>query len=458
MIVPDLSRDQALPSQLAELQQQQLLGKHPARDEKKAVAFGRAQQPTQDRLKQIVQDKSRADAGKPQAKVVDRAASPENKPEEVTSGKFHNQQTCPQGTALYFCSNGFHGCADTNPCTGGKHAGKEQMPLANGAAPALSTALQGMPMLVSTGSSLSFSQQAITNVPSSTQEPAPVDTLSISQRVKPLVQTVPVASTATQAAPLTVRDQKPVSKSTAQQPPPCPQANNTTYLDPSSVKYTIYCNKVNTAVSYDLLPVGAGGYSECFSSCSSDQDCAGFTYVGSDSGSCYFKTSMPGSSSVDTTRSSYVSCVKQQHTSVEGAIDDTTEAPDTIISSTSNLPRAIDGHASSHKGAIIGGSLFAVIFAALILFIVFLAIRRHRNGNLLYRYKRIFPGIIDPMCREPEVPVLPSYAPDSSFAALSPFGSMYQVPGPSPPASCEPKPAQHHARQRSIYKNQSGLL
>lgn len=51
--------------------------------------------------------------------------------------------------------------------------------------------------------------------------------------------------------------------------------------------YIIYCTQDSSYPSYKIVPVQTGGFAQCFSACSDEMACVGWTYSGMDSGNCY---------------------------------------------------------------------------------------------------------------------------------------------------------------------------
>lgn len=70
---------------------------------------------------------------------------------------------------------------------------------------------------------------------------------------------------------------------------PTPHCNST-YTDPSSgYVYTVRCSTENSAPAFRIETVESGGFGSCFSICSANAGCVGFTFMGRDAGSCYLK-------------------------------------------------------------------------------------------------------------------------------------------------------------------------
>lgn len=92
------------------------------------------------------------------------------------------------------------------------------------------------------------------------------------------------------------------TSSTSSSDPLC----GTNFTDPSGATYQVMCGLDTSAASIQVWPVQSGGYKQCFGACDQDLGCGGFTFSGSDRGTCYLKAS-PGSY---TTGSNVVSAFK----------------------------------------------------------------------------------------------------------------------------------------------------
>ncbi|KAK0906142.1 hypothetical protein LTR91_008630 [Friedmanniomyces endolithicus] len=67
-------------------------------------------------------------------------------------------------------------------------------------------------------------------------------------------------------------------------------ACNSSYIDPRNGNvYTVYCRADNSAATFMTVPVSSGGFGMCFAACDAAQSCAGFTFIGGDSGMCDLK-------------------------------------------------------------------------------------------------------------------------------------------------------------------------
>ncbi|KAK5174090.1 uncharacterized protein LTR77_001170 [Saxophila tyrrhenica] len=111
------------------------------------------------------------------------------------------------------------------------------------------------------------------------------------------------------------------------------------------------------------IKIKAGGYAECFSACSHSEKCAGFSYKGTERGTCHLKSQMPENMYV-VEGSNFVSCAKTNSTA---AAPGATEA---ASSSSSHTNRTI-----IIVGSVLGGIGFLVILLVLFAFFA----KRHRK-------------------------------------------------------------------------------
>lgn len=187
----------------------------------------------------------------------------------------------------------------------------------------------------------------------------------------------------------------------------------------------------NTYSSDNTIEVGTGGYSECFSACSVSGLCAGFTYDGLDSGSCYLKQQMPSTQYVSRNGSNYVSCAKVNATAVAPSVS--------TISGATTSRGAKKGSAGIIAGGVVGG----LAFLGLILLLVAL-IARNRRRKIERRRATITHIIQGPIEAQEMINTSPArgHARSGSTAhdAFAPFGGSYYHPA--------------HTRQRSIYQGQ----
>ncbi|KAF2481129.1 hypothetical protein BDY17DRAFT_183160 [Neohortaea acidophila] len=207
-------------------------------------------------------------------------------------------------------------------------------------------------------------------------------------------------------------------------PPACPGANATVFRDASQIEYTIHCGTDNTATSNGKVSIVTGGYGSCFSACSSTAGCAGFTFVGSDSGNCYLKATLPKSDFVENSGSTYVTCNK---------VHPDAFAPPAAPSNTTtpNPPTASATPSSSKKapiGAIVGGVIGGVLLIGLILIIIALLAKRKRKQ---IEQRRDDPIVITHLPQDPiemtTSPAQNSY--DAHQRSLSTFNDVFQPLG-----------------------------
>ncbi|KAI6861721.1 hypothetical protein KC338_g5872 [Hortaea werneckii] len=147
--------------------------------------------------------------------------------------------------------------------------------------------------------------------------------------------------------------------------PDCPAGNGTTFSDSSQIDYKIRCNSDNTYDSFNSITVGTGGYDQCFSACSISTQCAGFTFVGIDGGTCYLKQQMPTGDYIAKNGNNYVSCAK---------VDPSAAKP-----SPSPSDAASGGAKKSNAGAVAGGVIGGIAFLALLLVLIAWIARRRRK-------------------------------------------------------------------------------
>ncbi|RMY50497.1 hypothetical protein D0865_06875 [Hortaea werneckii] len=147
--------------------------------------------------------------------------------------------------------------------------------------------------------------------------------------------------------------------------PDCPAGNGTTFSDSSQIDYKIRCNSDNTYDSFNSITVGTGGYDQCFSACSISTQCAGFTFVGIDGGTCYLKQQMPSGNYIAKNGNNYVSCAK---------VDPSAAKP-----SPSPSDAASGGAKKSNAGAVAGGVVGGIAFLALLLVLIAWIARRRRK-------------------------------------------------------------------------------
>lgn len=256
------------------------------------------------------------------------------------------QTSCAKGQAFYKCQNGFTGCCSVNPCNPGETCpdGKEE---GRGGGAAMTGKASGEGDAVNTG--LKTESQSSTKVTT-----RPVDTTA-----RPTKTGI---RTASPTAGITTTPTRRVPVPTASPAPDCPRANDRAYTDSFKIQYRIRCASDNTVDSFENVSVGTGGYDQCFSACSQSEKCAGFTYVGLDSGTCYLKSQMPNGTYEAKAGNNYVTCAK---------VDPSANASTDKFSSSGGGRRI--------TGAIVGGVVGGVAFLGLLILCIALLAKRRRK-------------------------------------------------------------------------------
>ncbi|KAH0168719.1 hypothetical protein KCU86_g17607, partial [Aureobasidium melanogenum] len=181
-------------------------------------------------------------------------------------------------------------------------------------------------------------------------------------------------------------------------------ANMTTYVDSNKVQYSIRCNADNSYDSFNSTSVSTGGFGKCFPACDNLAACAGFTFVGSDSGTCYLKSNLPEDGYSSTAGSNYVTVVLLNR-------DDQVDPPADALPTNSSGPSP--GSKGTPFGAIVGGAIGSLILLVLLALLVFFYLRRRRrirSEEIRSATRRFPPGPIEPRPKS-----------DSLFAALGGF-------------------------------------
>ncbi|KAK5117650.1 hypothetical protein LTR62_005073 [Meristemomyces frigidus] len=308
------------------------------------------------------------------------------------------KQACASGTSFYACARGFVGCCAVDPCASGEcpslKAGK--------------VVTSGGTTAGNTASADSGPQQ----LSSSTEE------TSSNQASRTQTDTSPSTSSATSAfvtaassANSTTQTASPSSITALATVPACPAANNTLYIDSTNIQYQIHCNADNSQASFNDNTVGTGGYGECFSACSTSTECAGFTYVGLDSGDCYLKSAMPSSLFVQKAGNNYISCAK---------LNASAASPIPTTSGT-GLPRPA-GSSKGHTGAIVGGAVGGILGLALVLFLI-AALARYRRHKLDNRRASVTHVIHGPLDSHDMTNTYPFTYPSPNNSNKSPAGA-----------------------------------
>lgn len=295
-----------------------------------------------------------------------------------------HRQSCPGG-AYYVCQNGFKGCCSVDPCNPGASC------------PDTSSNLSTSPIT--------------TGIPSSTSTPTAAATPST-------VTTSTRATTSSSSTTTSSTSILPTATSLT-----CPAANMTTYIDPNKVQYSIRCNVDNSYDSFNSTTVSTGGFGKCFPACDSFAACAGFTFVGSDSGTCYLKSNLPEDGYSSTAGSNYVTVALLNR--------DAQVVPpaDALPTNSSNPSKDSKGAPiGAIVGGVIGGLAFLVLFALLVFFCLR---RRRRRREEIKSATQSFPkGPLDEsqLARE-----------DSANAFLA---TKYDKPAPTPAAYTPTGPAE----------------
>ncbi|RMY38205.1 hypothetical protein D0866_02759 [Hortaea werneckii] len=284
----------------------------------------------------------RASTGLPRSILADK--------EEVHG--LQDRQSCPSGKAFYSCANGFRGCCSVEPCNPGSTC------------PDSTTTSSTAAQTTSKGTTVDgeSSTAAVTSTRGSASTQASADTKSstVSSSKKERTSTISTStsSNATDSASTS-------SAAIATPAPDCPAGNGTTFSDSSKIDYKIRCNSDNTYDSFNSITVGTGGYDQCFSACSISTQCAGFTFVGVDGGTCYLKQQMPSGNYIAKNGNNYITCAK---------VDPSAAKP-----SPSPSDAASGGAKKSNAGAVAGGVVGGIAFLALLLVLIAWIARRRRK-------------------------------------------------------------------------------
>jgi hypothetical protein len=144
----------------------------------------------------------------------------------------------------------------------------------------------------------------------------------------------------------------------------------TTYIDPNKVQYSIRCNADNSYDSFNSTIVTTGGFGKCFPACDNFAACAGFTFVGIDSGTCYLKSNLPADGYSSTAGSNYVTVALLNR---DAQVDPPADALPTNSSGSSK------GHKAAPIGAIVGGVIGGLALLILLALLIFFCMRRRRR-------------------------------------------------------------------------------
>jgi len=362
------------------------------------------------------------------------------KPRTSTAKNDHSKglqdrQSCVNGTQFYRCSNGFIGCCSVNPCD--PDGGCPDIPTSSTHSP---TAHSSTSVLATT--SLESQNDATTT----TSLPTPATTTSHASTSTGGTTTMSSkGGNASRVASVTSRggDTSTVSATSstvsAAPAPACPAGNGTVFTDSSNVSYLIHCNADNTYPSQTTVQVDAEGYQGCFNACSVSTSCAGFTFVGLDSGSCYLKAQMPSTDFAAKDGTNYISCAKVNATAV---------AP---LPSTSSSPGSSQGPIKkSGTAAVVGGVIGGIALLVAVLVLIAL-IAKHRRKKIEERRATVTHVSQGPLEIQPMTGIAPNdtrgiggghhhvRSGSTAHDAFAPFGGSYYPPT--------------HTRQRSIYQD-----
>ncbi|KAI4727677.1 hypothetical protein E4T49_04497 [Aureobasidium sp. EXF-10728] len=179
----------------------------------------------------------------------------------------------------------------------------------------------------------------------------------------------------------------------------------TTYVDPNKVQYSIRCNVDNSYNSFNSTAVSTGGFGKCFSACDNFAACAGFTFVGTDSGTCYLKSNLPADGYSSTAGSNYVTVALLNRNA------QVVPPADALPTNSSDPSRGSKG---IPIGAIVGGVIGGLALLILLALLVFFCLRSRRRKREERR---------EATQSLPRGPMEPHPKGESLFAAL---GGFYQ--------------------------------
>jgi hypothetical protein len=337
---------------------------------------------------------------------------------------------CPQGQNYYSCqANGFTGCCSKNPCNPGVVC-SESNDSTTATLESTSAALSQSTTELATGTS---SASAVTTATTANSKS---ETREVSSAVTSTTETFAEATRNTTA---------PQVGAEVISAPSCPKGNGTTFSDNNNIAYIVHCASDNTAESYNSVQVSIGGYAQCFSSCSTSRDCAGFTYVGLDGGVCYLKATMPNDTYVAKDMNNYISCAKlDPNASASQPTPTPTQSPSYFPSPSKN----------PNKGAVAGGIVGGLATIALVLILIAFLARRRRKSLESKRatLTHVFGGPIEPgHCNRNAQATLPLHNRTGSTSTSSdPF---VQFGGTYPPCTQPEMGMSQHTRQRSVYRS-----
>jgi len=346
-------------------------------------------------------------------------------------------EDCPKGRNYYACrSTGFKGCCSKNACD------------PNVVCPELDNSRS----TASKDSSSESTSKSIadTATSASTEATSLDDTTAGTQLSRSETRTVNSSITSAKGTPLQAAMNAtalPALEDVALAPS-CPSNNGTRYTDIANIAYTVRCGYDSTASSFNSFQVESGGYAQCFSNCSSNGECAGFTFVGLDDGTCYLKGRMLRRLYVAKEGNNYISCNK---------VDRLASAPNSTASATAtSTPEAEASTGQPNKGTIAGGVVGGIAVIAFVLFFIAFLARRRRKiiENKRATVTHIFGGAMQPSRRreedDPNALPLHTRSGSTSHDLFAPFGGTFTQPQYSSVPVPEYQP--QHARQRSTYR------
>lgn len=399
-------------------------------------------EPTSPDFSSLIQDLSASEL----SKTAKRFTRPTVLPFRGTSRshKYRKENVvgeCPQGQNYYICqSTGFKGCYSKNACDPDVKCPESDAVDSRSSSGNSTMAQPDLATPMGKAENLPSLSETNLDASATTSETRPVKSAVTSAAGTHVeVQSLHTAIRATQDVALA---------------PSCPRGNGTTFTDNTNIAYIIRCNSDNTAPAYSSVQVTIGGYAQCFSSCSSSDDCAGFTYSGEDGGVCYLKSRMPKDGYVAKAGPNYISCAK---------VDPSASAP----RPTASTPAADESSNQPNKGAIAGGVVGGIAIISLVLFLIaFLAHRRRKDmENKRATLTHVFGGAVEPGRRDDDhdAQTLPLHnrSGSTSHDVFAPYGGAYypQYSPIAPTQLQQPQmqqqsvaPHQQHARQRSIYR------
>lgn len=266
---------------------------------------------------------------------------------------------CPRGQAFYKCGNGFTGCCSVNPCNPGSSCPDGQKADDQGAT-TTGKAGGGETLATATGTGVRGGNGGVRTRTSQTRDSTATRTRT--RTTNEATSTTTGIRTASPTGSLASTTSRRILRPTASPAPNCPRANGKTYQDGFKISYRIRCNSDNAFDSFDSIVVGTGGYDQCFSSCSQSEKCAGFTYVGEDSGNCYLKAQMPNGTYEAKPGGNYISCAKLD--------------PDAHAGTD---PAGMKEPSKKPIGAIVGGVIGGLVFLGLLILLIALCAKRRRK-------------------------------------------------------------------------------